>query len=50
MSNNIKLSEKYGMNPTIPVCFFCQEEKNEIALLGKLKGDAEAPKIAIIDY
>lgn len=51
MSNNaIKLSPKYGLNPTIPVCFFCGEPKNEIALMGHLKGDVEAPKQACIDY
>ena len=55
MSNNIKLSPKYGMNPCIPVCFYCGKEKNEIALLGKIgdgrKGeDIEAPKNAILDY
>ena len=33
---NIRLSPKYGLNPTIPVCFWCGEEKNEIALLGRL--------------
>lgn len=44
MSKSIPLSKKYGVNPTIPICFWCGEEKNEIALLGKLKGDAEAPK------
>jgi hypothetical protein len=48
--SSIKVSEKYGVNPTIPICFWCGETRNEIALLGKLKGDAEAPKQAIIDY
>lgn len=24
----ITLSPKYGVNPTIPVCFWCGEEKN----------------------
>lgn len=44
MSKSIPLSKNYGANPTIPICFWCGEEKNEIALLGKLKGDAEAPR------
>ena len=50
MSKGIPLSPKHGVNPCIPVCAFCGQEKNEIALLGKLKGDAEAPKHAIIDF
>lgn len=49
MSNSIRLSPKHGLNPTIPICFFCGEKKNEIALLGHLKGDAEAPRNAILD-
>ena len=43
MSNSIKLSEKYGVNPTIPVCFFCGMPKNEIALLGHI-GDKRKVK------
>lgn len=50
MSKSIALSPKHGLNPTIPICFFCGCEKNEVALLGKLKGDAEAPKNVILDY
>ena len=55
MSKDIKLSPKHGLNPTIPVCFFCGKEKNEIALLGQIgdrrKGeDFEAPKKMILDY
>lgn len=55
MSGNIKLSKKYGLNPTIPVCFFCGEPKNEIALLGHIGDgrkheDIEAPKYTVLDY
>lgn len=55
MGNSIKISEKYGLNPTIPCCFFCGEQKNEVALLGRLddpdKGeDIEAPRNAVLDY
>ena len=53
MSKSIKLSPKHGVNPTIPVCFFCGEEKNEVALLGKIGGrneDLEAPRHMVIDY
>lgn len=41
---NIRLSEKHGVNPTIPICFFCGKEKNELLLLGRLPNDVEAPK------
>lgn len=55
MSNDIKLSPKYGLNPTIPICFWCGQEKDEVALMGKLgdsrKGeDIEAPKHCIVNY
>jgi hypothetical protein len=53
MSKGIKLSSKYGVNPCIPVCFFCGKEKNELLLLGKIgkRGeDIEAPKEAVFDY
>lgn len=30
----IRLHPKHGVNPTIPTCFYCGEDKNEIALLG----------------
>ena len=55
MSKGIKLSPKYGVNPTIPVCFFCGEDKNEIAMLGRIgdgrKGeDFEAPIKMCLDY
>ena len=48
--NNIKISPKHGLNPCIPICFFCGKEKNEIALLGKLKNDEKAPRTAVLDY
>lgn len=52
MSKGIKLSPKHGVNPCMPVCFFCGETKNEIALLGRIGGkeDLEAPMKAILDY
>ena len=43
----MKLSPKHGLNPLIPGCFWCGESKNEIALLGRLPGDAEAPRSAV---
>lgn len=55
MANSIKLSEKHGVNPTILICAWCGEQKNEIALLGhigdKRKGeDLEAPRSCVLDY
>ena len=40
---SINLSPKYGVNPSILHCFICGKETG-LALLGKLKGDAEVPK------
>lgn len=39
---SITLSPKYGVNPSVLHCFICGKETG-VALLGKLKGDAEAP-------
>jgi hypothetical protein len=50
MSKSIPLSPKHGVNPTIPICFFCRENKNEIALLGRLPKDQKAPTHTLIDY
>jgi hypothetical protein len=48
MKNDIKLHKEHGLNPTIPICVFCGEDKNEIALLGAdYKG--EAPMHMAID-
>ena len=46
---SIRLSEKHGVNPTMCQCFFCGEVKH-IALMGRLKNDAEAPMSCIMDY
>lgn len=43
MAKNIKLSPKYGVNPSITRCECCGKEYG-VAMLGKLKGDAEAPR------
>lgn len=52
---DIRLSKKYGVNPSIPICFWCGQEKNEIALLGHIgdgrRGeDLEAPRNILLDY
>lgn len=48
MGKGIKFSEKHGVNPTITLCPVCGKETG-IAMLGKLKNDAEAPKYIIGD-
>lgn len=55
MSGNIILSPKYGVNPTIPICFWCGKERGEIALMGHIGDgrkheDFEAPKYMVIDF
>jgi len=47
--DKIILSKKHGVNPTIPVCYYCGKEKNEVALLGKLPGDAKADSKTVVD-
>ena len=43
MGRSITISKKHGVNPSILHCECCGKEYG-LALLGKLKGDAEAPK------
>ena len=45
----VPVSKKHGVNPTMPICFWCGEETGEIALLGKIKGDKEAPRNLILN-
>lgn len=50
--SSIRLSKKYGANPTICKCFFCGKDKY-LALLGHLGGrgeDLEAPMSCVMDY
>ena len=46
---SIRLSPKHGVNPAIPKCFYCHQDKNEILLLGYIQKDKEAPKNAVWD-
>lgn len=41
--DSITISPKYGVNPSILHCECCGKEYR-VAMLGKLKGDKEAPK------
>ena len=34
----IRLSPAYGVNPAIPRCFYCLEDKNEVILAGMMFG------------
>ena len=43
MSKGITLSPKHWLNPYIVICPVCKKDTS-IALFGRLKGDAEAPK------
>lgn len=47
--SRLRLHSKHGLNPTIPTCFWCGKDKNEIALLGA-KYPGEAPMHMVVDY
>lgn len=48
MSDSIRLHPEHGLNPAIPRCYFCGEDKNELILPGAAcKG--EAPRNAVWD-
>jgi hypothetical protein len=49
MPRGLTLSRQHGVNPAIPLCYFCGEPKNEVILAGRLPGDAEAPHNAVWD-
>ena len=50
MAKDIRLSEKHGVNPTLGRCFWCGGDSGEIGLLGRLPGDAEAPRHLVLSY
>lgn len=41
--SSIKLSSKHGVNPSMDICFYCQEVK-QLLLMGRLPYDKEAPR------
>ncbi len=47
MARRIPVSKKHGVNPTMLICPICHHETNGLALLGKLRGDAEAPRYSL---
>ena len=50
MRGGIRVSEKYGVNPSMGICFWCGEEDGTILLPGKLPGDVEAPRRMCATY
>jgi len=48
MSKGIRLHPKFGLNPTMPVCFFCGRDTGEVALLGAAY-HGEAPTKMVLD-
>jgi len=48
MGKNLILHKEFGVNPTIPICSFCGEDKNEVVLLGNAYKE-EAPMHMQID-
>jgi len=40
----IVLSNKYGGNPSMNLCYYCQKEVSDILLMGRMRDDAEAPR------
>jgi len=47
---NIRVSEKYGVNPSLGLCFWCGEEDGTVLLVGRLPHDAEAPRHMCATY
>lgn len=46
MSKSIRLSPKYGLNPSLMKCYYCMEDYG-IAIPGLLKDDKQAPHEAV---
>jgi hypothetical protein len=50
----LRLHPKHGVNPSIPLCWWCGEGKNEILLFGAgyrdKQGNTEAPRHCLMDY
>ena len=44
---DIQISPKHGLNPSMGRCEVCGRDTGEILLLGRLKGDAEAPRTLV---
>lgn len=49
MGRDLMLSSEHGVNPSVMLCFYCQEEMG-VALLGLIKGDMKAPRQGVFDH
>lgn len=47
--STIRLHREFGVNPTMPVCFWCGEDTGEIAWLGAAYKD-KAPRSMVMNY
>lgn len=47
--SHIRLSPRHGVNPMLENCFYCGKTKG-VALLGMLRGDAEAPRAGVLNH
>lgn len=45
---SVRLHREHGLNPTIPICIFCGEDRNELVLLSAAYKD-EAPRHMVMD-
>lgn len=50
MTKSVRLHYKYGLNPTIPTCYFCGQPKDEIVLLGDSIATEAPMYCGVIDY
>jgi len=48
MDGKITLSPKHGLNPSLGLCYYCNEEDGTVVLPGKSRrGDEESPRKAV---
>lgn len=47
--SGVRVHKKYGVNPVVPLCFWCQKPRNEVVLLGAGCHE-KAPGHVTLDY
>lgn len=58
MKDSIEISPKYGVNPSVGLCFYCGEENGDVIMAGRIRekndrghavfgSDVEAPRKAV---